>query len=71
MSDANREQVTTLLNSVWTRFTNISKAEISLLLELNEITNGLLARTPAMAKDKISRYCTYEDVYHNAIKSSE
>lgn len=72
MSDANREQTTALLNSVW----NTVAAEVSLsrnipVEKLNLIANGLLARTPEMAKsehliDKI----TYEDVYHNDIKKA-
>ena len=51
MSDANREQITALLNSVWSSvITDISKSRNISLAKLNEIANGLLARTPAMAK---------------------
>jgi protease-4 len=50
MSDANREQTTALLNSVWNSITaDIAKRNIS-VAKLNEIANGLLARTPEMAK---------------------
>ena len=72
MSDANREQTTALLNSVW----NTVAEEVSLsrnipVEKLNLIANGLLARTPEMAKsehlvDKIA----YEDAYHNDIKKA-
>ena len=72
MSDANREQTTALLNSVW----NTVASEVSLsrnipVEKLNLIANGLLARTPEMAKsehliDKIA----YEDEYHNDIRKA-
>jgi protease-4 len=70
MSDANREQVSALLNSIWNSvLTDISKSRNISTLKLNEIANQLAARTPEMAKmqglvDKIA----YEDVYHNDIK---
>lgn len=71
MSDANREQVTALLNSVWTSIVNdISKSRNISIGKLNEIANGLLARTPEMAKAaKLVDVIAYEDVYHNAIKN--
>jgi protease-4 len=71
MSDANREQVTALLNSVWTSIvTDISKSRNISIDKLNEIANGLLARTPEMAKaEKLVDIIAYEDVYHNAIKN--
>ena len=71
MSDANREQVTALLNSVWTSIvTDISKSRNISIGKLNEIANGLLARTPEMAKAaKLVDVIAYEDVYHNAIKN--
>jgi protease-4 len=71
MSDANREQVTALLNSVWASIvTDISKSRNVSVAKLNEIANGLLARTPQMAKaEKLVDVIAYEDVYHNAIKN--
>jgi protease-4 len=52
MSDANREQVTVLLNSLWISVTaDISKSRNISVDKLNEI-NGLLARTPEMAKNR-------------------
>lgn len=70
MSDANREQTTALLNSVWSSvITDISKSRNISLAKLNEIANGLLARTPAMAKaQKLVDVVAYEDVYHDAIR---
>ncbi|NRS87356.1 protease-4 [Flavobacterium sp. 7E] len=72
MSDANREQVTALLNSVWTSITSdISKSRKISVAKLNEIADGLLARTPEMAKaQKMIDVIAYEDVYHNDIKKA-
>ncbi|MDI1257104.1 MAG: signal peptide peptidase SppA [Flavobacterium sp.] len=72
MSDANREQVSALLNSVWNSVLNdISKSRNIPVTKLNEIANGLLARTPEMAKsqhliDKIA----YEDEFRAGIKKA-
>ncbi|WET04501.1 signal peptide peptidase SppA [Flavobacterium sp. YJ01] len=72
MSDANREQMTALLNSLWTTVsTDISKSRNIPLPKLNEIANGLLARTPEMAKQQhLVDIVAYEDVYHNAIRKA-
>ncbi|WJS96420.1 signal peptide peptidase SppA [Flavobacterium johnsoniae] len=72
MSDANREQMTALLNSIWTTVsTDISKSRNIPLPKLNEIANGLLARTPEMAKQQhLVDIIAYEDVYHNAIRKA-
>ncbi|CAM2799973.1 signal peptide peptidase SppA [Flavobacterium frigoris] len=72
MSDANREQVTALLNSVWNSVTaDISKSRNISIAKLNEIANGLLARTPEMAKEqKLVDIIAYEDVYHDAIRKA-
>ncbi len=72
MSDANREQITVLLNSIWASVTaDISKSRNVSVAKLNEIANGLLARTPQMAKSqKLIDYIAYEDVYHNDIKKA-
>jgi len=72
MSDANREQVTALLNSVWNSVTaDISKSRNISVDKLNEIANGLLARTPEMAKEqKLVDIIAYEDVYHDAIRKA-
>jgi protease-4 len=70
MSEANREQTTSLLNSVWSSvLADISKSRNISMAKLNEIANGLLARTPEMAKaEKLIDVIAYEDVYHDAIR---
>ncbi|NDP26063.1 MAG: signal peptide peptidase SppA [Flavobacterium sp.] len=70
MSDANREQTLALLNSVWRSVTDdISKSRKVSVARLNEIADGLLARTPEMAKaEKLVDVVAYEDVYHDAIR---
>lgn len=70
MSDANREQITALLNSIWNSIvTDIAKSRNLSVQQLNIVANGLLARTPEMAKaQKLVDVVAYEDVYHNAIK---
>jgi len=72
MSDANREQITALLNSVWSSVTaDISKSRNISIAKLNEIADGLLARTPEMAKkEKLVDVVAYEDVYHDAIRKT-
>ncbi|WP_268848827.1 signal peptide peptidase SppA [Flavobacterium aestivum] len=72
MSDANREQTTALLNSVWNSvLTDISASRHISIDRLNEIATGLLARTPEMAKEnKLIDIIAYEDVYHDAIKKA-
>ena len=72
MSPANREQVLALLNSVWNSMvTDISKSRNVSVLQLNTIADGLLARTPEMAKaQKLVDVIAYEDEYHNAIRKA-
>lgn len=72
MSEANREQITALLNSVWNGIvTDISASRKISVEQLNLVADGLLARTPEMAKaakliDKIG----YEDQYHAGIRKA-
>lgn len=70
MSEANREQTTALLQSVWDNIVvDISKSRNISVTKLNEIANGLLARTPEMAKSQhLIDEIAYEDVYHDAIR---
>lgn len=70
MSDANREQITALLNSVWNSMvSDISKSRKISVSHLNEIANGLMGRTPEMAKEqKLVDKIAYEDVYHDDIR---
>jgi len=72
MSDANREQTTALLHSVWSSILeDISENRHISTARLNEIATGLLARTPEMAKEnKLIDVIAYEDVYHDAIKKA-
>ena len=72
MSVANREQISALLNSVWNSMViDISKSRNIPIAHLNTIANGLLARTPEMAKaQKLVDQVVYEDQYHNAIKKA-
>ena len=72
MSDANREQISALLNSVWNSMViDISKSRKIPVSQLNTIANGLLARTPEMAKnEKLVDKIAYEDVYHNDIRKA-
>ncbi|WP_367755213.1 signal peptide peptidase SppA [Flavobacterium sp. WC2430] len=72
MSDANREQTTALLNSIWgSVVSEIASSRKVSVEKLNEIANGLLARTPEMAKaQKLIDVIAYEDVYHDAIRKA-
>ncbi len=70
MSDANREQITALLNSVWSSIlTDISISRNIPTTKLNEIANQLAARTPEMAKSQhLVDKVVYEDIYHDDIR---
>ena len=72
MSDANREQTTELLNSIWNSvLVDISKSRKVPVERLNQIADGLLARSPEMAKaEKLVDKIAYEDVYHNDIRKA-
>ena len=72
MSAANREQITALLTSVWNGIvTDISKSRNLSVEELNTIADGLLARTPEMAKSaKLIDKIGYEDQFHAGIKKA-
>ena len=72
MSDANREQITALLNSVWSGIsTDISKSRNISIEHLNAVADGLLARTPEMAKaEKLIDKVGYEDQFHAGIKKA-
>jgi protease-4 len=72
MSEANREQISVLLNSVWNSVVaDISKSRNISVDRLNEIANGLLARTPEIAKaEKLIDKIAYEDEYHDGIRKA-
>jgi protease-4 len=70
MSEANREQVTALLTSVWNSIAaDIAESRNVSVVQINAVANGLLARTPEMAKaQKLIDKIAYEDEYHNGIR---
>ena len=74
MSPENREQMSTLLNTVWASVsTDISKSRKIPLDSLNGIAERLSARTPEMAKatglvDKIAYFDEYESSIKKALK---
>lgn len=72
MSDANREQVTTLLRSVWSSMlAEISVSRNLPVAELNLIADSLWTRTPEMAlSKKMIDKIAYEDQYKSAIKKA-
>ena len=72
MSEANKQQTTELLNSLWNAIVaDISAARNVPIERLNLVANGLLARTPEMAKNEhLVDFVAYEDVYHDAIRQA-
>jgi protease-4 len=68
MSDANREQVTVLLNSLWNSVADISKSRNISVDKLNEIKWTSCSNTRNGKEQKLVDIIAYEDVYHNAIK---
>lgn len=72
MSPANREQITALLNSVWSSVvTDISKSRKIPVDSLNSIADRLGARTPELAKQaKLIDKIGYIDQYEAGIKKA-
>lgn len=72
MSPANREQMTVLLNSIWSSVvSDIAKSRKISVDSLNSIANSLGARTPELAKQKhLIDKIAYEDEYHNGIRKA-
>jgi protease-4 len=72
MSDANREQITSLLGSVWNNMLQeVSTSRNIPVVRLNEIADGLLAETPELAKaEKLIDKIGYLDQYENGIKKA-
>jgi protease-4 len=72
MSDANREQLSALLNSAWSSIvTDIAASRKISVDTLNSIANQLAARTPEMALSrKLIDKIGYEDQYHNGIRKA-
>jgi len=71
ISKENKEQVTSLLQSLWNSMvTDISKNRNVSVAQLNSIAESLLARTPQMAlAQKLVDEVAYEDEFNNVIKS--
>jgi len=72
MSEANKEQITALLNSLWKSVVSeIAVTRKVSVQHLNKIADSLLVRTPQMAlKEKLIDKIAYEDVYHADIKKA-
>ncbi|HLS11184.1 MAG TPA: signal peptide peptidase SppA [Flavobacteriaceae bacterium] len=77
MSEANREQISSYLNSIWSNLRKEIGESRNLDMDyLDEIANDLLARTPERAvevglADKIAYYSEYEAVLRNALGVKE
>lgn len=71
MSSENREQMTVLLNSVWSTIVeDIAKSRKLSIAQLNAIANTLGARTPELAlANKLVDKVAYEDEYHDMIRA--
>ncbi|NMH27476.1 signal peptide peptidase SppA [Flavobacterium silvaticum] len=72
MSEPNREQLTAMLNSIWSSVVeDISQSRKVPVDQLNAIANGLLARTPEGAKSlKLIDKIAYEDEYHAGLRKA-
>lgn len=77
MSDANKEQISSYLNSIWSNLRKEIGESRNLDADyLNEVAEDLLARTPARAievglADKAAYYSEYEAVLRNALGVKE
>lgn len=72
MSPENREQLTTLLNSMWNSVvTDIAESRKIPADSLNSIANNLSARTPEMAKERgLVDKIGYIDQFHDGIRKA-
>jgi len=71
MSDANREQITSFLGSIWSEIiSDIAISRDKTIDELNIIADNLLARNPELAiKSNMIDGELYQDEYDNKLKS--
>ena len=71
MSDANREQITSFLSSIWSEFTsNISKSRNISVEQLNTIADNSEGRNADLAlKNKLIDGIIYQDQYDEKLKS--
>ena len=70
MSDANREQISSFLNSIWSVFiTDISESRNKSTEDLNHIADELLTRTPELAiQNNMLDGAIYKDQYEAILK---
>ncbi len=70
MSDNNREQISSFLNSIWSEMlADISESRNISVEDLNSIADGLLARNPKLAiENKLIDGAIYLDEYENKLK---
>ena len=71
MSDANREQTQSFLNSIWSELViDISESRNITTQEINHIADDLLARTPELSvENKMITNQLYRDEYENVINN--
>ncbi len=71
MSDANKEQITSFLNSIWTKLiTDIAASRNKTTDELNTIADDLLARNPELAiENNMIDGKLFHDEYENKLKT--
>jgi len=72
MSPENREQITSMLNSIWSSIADdIAKSRKISVANVNDIAENLKGRTPEMAKEnKLIDKIAYEDEYHSGIRKA-
>ncbi|MEC4112893.1 signal peptide peptidase SppA [Myroides pelagicus] len=72
MSEANHEQISVFLNSIWASVVkDIAESRSISVDKLNELAENLGARTPELAlKNGLVDKVAYEDEYHAAIKKA-
>ncbi|MDC9724179.1 MAG: signal peptide peptidase SppA [Urechidicola sp.] len=70
MSEANREQITSFLNSIWSVFLeDISKSRNISVAELNNIADNLLGRSSELSvKNNLLDAAIYKDEYNTILK---
>lgn len=70
MSEANREQITSFLTSIWQQMTEeISKSRKKTVTALNKVADELLARTPKLAvENNMADAIIYENEYITKLK---
>lgn len=72
MSEANREQITSFLSSIWQQMLqDVSKSRKKSIEELIKIADNLLARTPKLAtQNNLVDGIIYKDEYTNKLKKA-